>query len=128
MDKKGTLKDYFLNLENKSYEGIIQLFAPHACVFSPLYGQVEASRFYRELFLDTQSSKITLKNLFVNPDNTDCAAVHFVYAWVMKDGSVNQFECVDVFQFVPNSLKIKSLTIIYDTYHTRKNFEKLHQS
>ena len=94
---------------------------------SPLYGKIEASRFYKDLFLDTKNSKIVLKNIFLGAENPNSAAAHFVYTWVMKDGAVNQFECVDIFEFEPGSKKIVSLKIIYDTYETRQNFEKLHE-
>lgn len=126
MSKENVVKAYFQGLENGSYQDVIKLFSPEARVHSPLYGQVEAVRFYKELFLDTQSSKITLKNTFVNPENDNTAAAHFVYSWTLKDGALVRFECVDVFEFVPHSDKIQFLTIIYDTYHTREGFKKVH--
>jgi len=125
MSKHAVVKAYFQGLEKGSYSNVIQLFAPHAIVHSPLYGQVEASRFYKELFSDTQSSQITLKNTFVNPENPNTAAAHFVYSWTLRDGKLVRFECVDVFDFVPNSDKIQTLTIIYDTYHTRAGFQQM---
>lgn len=124
--EQDVVRAYLQSLENKSYTDVLNLFSPDAIVSSPLYGKVEASRFYKDLFEDTESSKITIKNIFLGTDNTHTAAVHFIYAWVMQDGALNQFDCVDVFEFDPESSKIVSLTIIYDTYNTRKNFEKLH--
>lgn len=119
MNKKSLLKTYFQELEKGSYQDILKLFAKDAKVHSPLYGQMEAARFYKQLFLDTQTSKITLKNIFVNPENDDIAAAHFMYAWTLKDGTLVRFECMDVFEFVPQSDQIQCLTIIYDTFHTR---------
>jgi hypothetical protein len=127
MEKKEVVKAYFQGLEGKNYEGIIRLFAEDAVVHSPLYGKIEAVKFYRDLFQVTQSSQITLKNIFLSATDPDCAAAHFIYAWKMKNGALCQFECVDVFEFRPNSSKIRSLTIIYDTARTRKDFEKLHE-
>ena len=127
MDKKNVVKAYFLGLEKGSYEEVVRLFAPDAMVYSPLYGKVEASRFYRELFADTKSSEIKLKNIFISAENPHCAAAHFTYSWTMKDGSLVEFDCVDVFEFAPGSDKILSLTIIYDTHQTRKSFEKIHK-
>jgi ketosteroid isomerase-like protein len=123
MEKKDVVKAYLTGLENKNYKAIIELFSAEAVVYSPLYGKAKATHFYQDLFLDTQNSIITLKNIFLSIDNPNCVAAQFVYAWTMKDGSLNQFECVDIFEF--NDKKINSLTIIYDTYQTRQNFEKL---
>lgn len=41
----------------------------------------------------------------------------------MKDGTLVTFDCVDVFK-VPKENKIEQLTIIYDTYGIRDNFNK----
>ncbi|MDP1608475.1 MAG: nuclear transport factor 2 family protein [Chlamydiales bacterium] len=128
MNKENVIKAYFKGLEKGHYEETIKLFSANAIVHSPLYGQIEARRFYKELFSDTQSSTITLKNTFISTGNPDTAAAHFIYAWTMKDGTLVQFECVDVFDFIPQSDKILSLTIIYDTYHTRKDFGRVHNT
>jgi hypothetical protein len=127
LNKQDVIKAYFHGLEKASYQDIIKLFSPNAVVYSPLYGKIEAVRFYKELFSDTQSSKIVLKNIFLSADKPDTAAAHFVYSWTMKDGTQVRFECVDVFDFALQSDKILSLTIIYDTYHTRKNFTRIHK-
>ncbi|MBS3904894.1 MAG: nuclear transport factor 2 family protein [Simkania sp.] len=128
MNKQSIVKAYSHGLENGNYHDVIQLFSPSAIVHSPLYGNIEASSFYKELFSDTKSSKIVLKNIFISSDNPNTAAAHFVYSWMMKDGSQVQFECIDVFDFIPQSDKIQSLTIIYDTYHTRAGFAKIRGS
>jgi 4a-hydroxytetrahydrobiopterin dehydratase len=126
--KQEVIKSYFHGLELASYNDIIQLFASEAMVHSPLYGKIEAPKFYKELFSDTQGSKTTLKNIFVNPENDNTASAHFVYSWTLKDGTLVHFECVDVFEFVPQGDKIQFLTIIYDNYHTRAGFKKVHDS
>jgi hypothetical protein len=107
MNKQNVVKAYFQGLEKGSYQNIIKLFSSDAKVHSPLYGQIDAARFYKELFSDTQSSKITLKNTFVNPEDDNTAAAHFVYSWTLKDGTLVHFECVDVFEFAPQSDKIQ---------------------
>lgn len=120
------IESYFSCLQTSSYSDIIELFAPDAIVHSPLYGAITAVKFYKELFSDTQSSKIKLKNIFVCPENAQTASAHFVYSWTLKDGALVHFECIDVFEFSLQSGKIQSLTIIYDTYHTRTEFKKIH--
>ncbi len=119
-----TIKEYFKGLEVGSYENIIKLFSPNAIVHSPLYGEVEAREFYKELFKDTSKSKITLINIFVSINNPRTAAAHFRYHWILKDGTPTSFECVDVFQFDDNG-KIRELTIIYDTSKIRAFFDEM---
>src|SRR5581483_1352638 len=127
MTQSTIIRSYFQGLESGSYEKVIQLFAPNAVVLSPLYGKKSATTFYKELFSDTNRSKITLKNIFVNPDNSQVAAGHFLYDWTLKDGTKAPFECIDVFEFTKDNKFIEKLTIIYDTQHTRKAFEQIHQ-
>lgn len=125
MNQKQVINQYFKGLEKASYEDVISLFSKNAIVHSPLYGKVEAVKFYKELFSVTNSSKITLKNIFVNPDNPKVAAAHFYYDWTLKDGTPAPFECVDIFEFSPSSGLVDRLTIIYDTFNTRKAFEEV---
>ncbi len=117
---------YFHGLERASLEEVTSLFSKDATVHSPLYGKVKADAFYAELFSDTQNSKIALQSIFQNIDNAFSAAAHFVYSWTMKDGSLTNFECIDLFELCPDTKKIISLTIIYDTFQTRPSFEKIH--
>lgn len=124
MKKEKIINEYFHGLEAASYEKVIRLFAKDAIVYSPLYGKIEAQKFYKDLFADTNDSKITLKNVFINPQNPNVAAAHFFYDWTLKDGSKAPFECVDVFTFDDKSDLIKTLTIIYDTAKTRKAFDQ----
>lgn len=126
MDKQDVIKAYFHGLEKGSYEDVIKLFSPNAVVHSPLYGKVAATRFYKELFSDTQTSKIVLKNIFISTEKPNTAAAHFIYSWTMKEGTQVQFECIDVFEFSLQNNAIVSLTIIYDTFHTRKDFARIH--
>jgi len=119
MEIKKTLKLYLQALEKGSYEDITKLFAEDAMVNSPLYGKIKASEFYKELFKDTKKSKITLLDLFTD---RNAGAAHFLYEWILKDETPTSFECVDIFHFFDDG-KIKQLTIIYDTYKTRRSFE-----
>lgn len=120
MDVEHLLTRYLACLETGRYEDIVQLFTEDAVVHSPLYGEVRAAHFYRELLKDTQQSKITVLHVF---SSQEAGAVHFVYEWVLKDGTPVSFECVDVIEVSQG--KIKNLTIIYDTYGIRTSFEKM---
>jgi len=124
MEIEKTLKLYLQALEKGSYGGITKLFTEDAMVNSPLYGKIKASEFYKELFKDTAKSKITLLNLFTSKNNRNVGAAHFLYEWMLKEGTPTSFECVDIFKF-SDDCKIKYLTIIYDTYKTRQRFEEM---
>ncbi|NIO23159.1 MAG: nuclear transport factor 2 family protein [Candidatus Aenigmarchaeota archaeon] len=123
MEIEKIIKDYLNALEKGNYEMMIKLFTEDAIVFSPLYGKIKAIDFYRELFKDTSKSKITLLNI-LKSDNKSVGAGHFLYDWLLKDGTPTSFECVDVFQFADDG-RIKKLTIIYDTSKIRPSFERM---
>jgi hypothetical protein len=124
MSKTEIVKTYFYHLKTGNYPEIINLFSKNSVVMSPLYGERNPTDFYKELFSDTNQSKIDLKNIFVSDDQPNTIAAHFLYNWTMKNGNIANFECIDVFE-LNNENKIDKLTIIYDTYQTRIKFDKL---
>src|SRR5713226_2879196 len=111
---KQLMELYLHALKGSDYPAIISLFTEDATVDSPLYGRMTASDFYRELMKDTGSSTIALLHLFIEGS---VGAAHFRYDWKFADGPLTTFQCVDVFEF--ENGKIKHITIIYDTWHTR---------
>lgn len=123
MELKETIKKYLNTLQKSDYENLINLFAPNAIVHSPLYGEIEAKKFYKDLFKDTNKSIISLKDIFMSEDGSK-GAVNFLYDWTLSDGSPVSFDCVDIFKFNSEG-KIEELTIIYDTSQTRPKFDKL---
>lgn len=121
MEPEPLLNQYLHALEKGDYDSILHLFTEDAVINSPLYGRVKASHFYKELVDDTKKSTITVLHIFTSKN---AGAVHFFYEWTLKDGTLTTFECVDIVEFSGNG-KIKELTIIYDTYRTRKHFERM---
>tara|TARA_Y100000310_G_C20589970_1_gene767473 strand:+ start:111 stop:491 length:381 start_codon:yes stop_codon:yes gene_type:complete len=126
MESANIIEQYLKALEIGSYEEMMKLFTPDAIVHSPLYGEIKASKFYKDLFADTSESKITLLNIFKGKDDF-IGAGHFRYDWKLADGTPVSFECVDVFKFSNDNL-IKELTIIYDASATRPALEKMKSS
>lgn len=123
MKLQAIFQAYLDALNQADYESIIQLFAPNATVFSPLYGEQLATSFYRKLLNDTEASEVQLIDIFAN-DTHRKACLQFLYKWTMNDGSVVRFECVDVVEFDENQ-KITTLKIIYDTAAARPTFNQL---
>jgi len=124
MNFQGLIKEYLNGLQSGNSEQLLSVFEQNAVVLSPLYGKLPAKQFYSDLFKDTTESKITLINTLQSNENQNTCAGHFRYDWTMKDGSLVTFECVDVFK-VTKQNKIEQLTIIYDTFGVRDNFNKL---
>lgn len=123
----GLILEYFSGLQSGDSEELLSIFEDDAVVLSPLYGKLSAKKFYSDLFKDTAQSKITLLNTFQSNENADTCAGHFRYDWTMKDGTLVTFECVDVFNVSENN-KIRQLTIIYDTFGIRDNYNKLKEN
>jgi ketosteroid isomerase-like protein len=123
MEIRNILTQYLNALEKGDLREIVQLFAEDAVITSPLYGKVKAQQFYRDLLADTAKSKITVLHTFTTK-NKNVGAVHFLYEWVLQDGTLTSFECVDVIR-ISDSGKIGELTIIYDTHAVRESFEKM---
>ncbi|MEJ7586431.1 MAG: nuclear transport factor 2 family protein [Ferruginibacter sp.] len=121
---KDIIQQYLQYLQSGNLEKIYGLFSADAVVHSPLYGNISAMFFFERLFADTHQSGITLLNIFTNEDKAGLFAAHFRYHWILKNGAVTKFECVDIFQFNEGN-KITELTIIYDTGKFRDDFEKM---
>lgn len=124
MKHKQLLEKYLAALEAGSYEGLMELFEPDGVVLSPLYGQMPAREFYRDLFEDTRQSKLTLLDTLESNENGNSCGVHFIFDWTLADGTLFPFECVDMFEVSPAG-RFSKLTIIYDTAGVRDTFNNL---
>ncbi|HOP48170.1 MAG TPA: nuclear transport factor 2 family protein [Desulfobacteraceae bacterium] len=117
-------RQYLDALNEGSLEKILSLFDQDAVVVSPLYGEMSAARFYKDLFADTGRSETRLLNIFHSVSGTPDLALHFHYLWTLKNGKTVEFECVDVFEISWDSNRIKRLKIIYDTAAIRADFHE----
>lgn len=124
MDIEKIIREYLAGLEEGNYSKLLNLFSEDATIHSPLSGSTKASKFYRDLLNDTKKSEIELINIFTKKKDEKIGAGHFIYNWVLKDGTEVSFECVDIFQFSENG-KIEELKIIYDTYGPRQKYERM---
>lgn len=118
------LSESYLNgLASANLEGILRLFSPTAQVQSPLYGKMPATTFYQNLFKDTQSSVVQLKDVLTNEQNRS-ACLFFAYTWTLANGAKVQFDVIDYLQLNENGL-VDLLQIVYDTRHSRHAYEAL---
>ena len=95
---KRIIRAYLTGLETANTDLIIELFHPNGIVLSPLYGKQSAQTFYKDLFRDTNNSKITFLDDYYSDDGNK-ACVNFIYEWEMVNGQQVAFDCVDVFEF-----------------------------
>ncbi len=118
-----TVREYLRHLHAGDTEALISAFEYDGIVHSPFLGVMKAHDFFRKLALASSKSVITLIDLFasVQPaDDTVRVAAYFRYDWTLSDGRLVDFTCVDVFSFRPNSLRISSMHIVYDTFPLRE--------
>lgn len=117
-------RQYLDALDEGSLEKVLSLFDPNAVVVSPLYGEMPASTFYKNLFADTNRSETKLLNIFESISGDSSVALYFHYIWTLKSGKIVEFDCVDVFEITPDRKKITKLKIIYDTVPIRADFNE----
>lgn len=123
MTKKEIAKKYIEYLSIGDTEKIVSLFAENGRVSSPIYGENDASKFYKTLSDDTINSELNLKGIF-EESGTEKLALYFEYKWTVKSGRIVAFDVVDILEF-DNRNKISKLMIIYDTVISRKLIEEM---
>ena len=128
MKRTEIIRSYLDGLVKADQAEVLKLFSGGATVSSPLYGQMDAADFFKQLFEDTSESKINLEGIFVHVSDPNIYAAHFIYDWKLKNGEILSFRCMDIFTFADRSDKISHLTIIYDSSRTLDAFLKLSEA
>lgn len=118
---------YLSALNQGNLDNVMKLFTEEAIVISPLYGKMPVKDFYNKLFADTNTSSTELLNIFLSTAENKSIALHFNYKWKMKNDFIETFECIDVFNLNDSQDRFNKLTIIYDTYKLRDNFNQIRQ-
>ncbi len=121
--REAIAKKYLEILQEANLTAMLDLFTDDAIIISPLYGEVLVKEFYEKLFSDTQKSILTLDGIF-SEVNTQRVSVLFDYHWVLVNGKQVHFKVVDIIEFT-DELKIKKLTIIYDTVYSRNAISEI---
>ncbi len=121
--KEEVAKKYLFYLEKSEMDRVINLFTKDGVVTSPLYGTQPAKTFYKKLADDTNSSKLKFDGLFFE-ENSNRISLLFDYQWELKNGKKVEFKVVDIIELNVEH-KIKKLTIIYDTIHSKPVTEGL---
>lgn len=117
---KALCEAYLQALNDSDLDKVISLFTSDGVVDSPLYGETQASDFYKDLFANTMQSETSLLNVFLPSNEANSVALHFNYVWTLQSGEIVNFECVDVFYLSEDQQQFTRLKIIYDTHPLRK--------
>ncbi len=114
------VQEYLAALEAGDVERVVTLFEPDGRVISPFLGRMTARDFFPKVVEVSSGTKLTVHDILTSDEGQPRAVGYFLYDWWLKDGSKVSFECADVFTFNPETGKISSLVILYDTYPIRE--------
>ena len=117
---KEAVRQYLAALEAGDVERIVSLFEPDGWVLSPFLGRMAAREFFPKVVDASSGTKLTVHDILISAEGQPRAVGYFLYDWWLKNGSKVSFECADVFTFNPETGKISSMVILYDTHPIRE--------
>jgi ketosteroid isomerase-like protein len=117
---RDAIREYLSALEAGDVEKIGSLFEPDGWVLSPFLGRMTARDFFTKVVGASSDTKLTVHDILVSAEGQPRAVGYFLYDWWLKDGSKVSFDVADVFTFNPDTGKIISMIILYDTYPIRE--------
>ena len=104
----------------RNYATIKSLFAEDGTVISPFLGLMPARDFFDRLGGATRGNVITTIDVFLPSGDQQHAVAYFRYDWTVNDGTLINFNVMDMFEFRPGTDKVGALTLIYDTHPIRQ--------
>lgn len=117
---KKVISEYLAAFEAGDVDRIFALFEPDGWVLSPLLGRLSARDFFPKVMSVSSNIRLTVHDILVSSKGRSRAVVYFEFEWVLKDGSEVLFECTNVFSYNPESGKLVSMIILYDTFPIRE--------
>ena len=70
------------------------------------------------------ASRLTVHDILVSAEGHLRAVAYYLYDWSLKDGTRVSFDCADVFNFDPDTGRIASVVLVYDTHLVRGVVDK----
>jgi hypothetical protein len=113
------VRKYLSALEAGDVEKAASLFVPEGWVQSPFLGRLPVRDFVAKVARSSSGAKLTVYDVLVSAEGHLRAVAYYLYDWSLKDGSNVAFDCADVFNFDPNSGRIESIVLVYDTHPVR---------
>jgi len=114
-----TVHAYLKALEAGDAEKAAALFIPDGWVESPFLGRLPVRQFIRKVSDSSRATKLTVHDVLVSAEGHLRAVAYYLYDWSLKDGSNVAFDCADIFNFDPNTGRIESIVLVYDTHPVR---------
>ncbi|HUE11450.1 MAG TPA: nuclear transport factor 2 family protein [Steroidobacteraceae bacterium] len=113
------MRKYLKALEAGDVDKAAALFTADGWVKSPFLGRLPVRDFVKKVAGASSGSELTVYDVLVSAEGHMRAVAYYLYDWRLTDGSKVSFECADVFNFDPNSGRIASIVLVYDTHLVR---------
>jgi SnoaL-like domain len=113
------VRKYLLALEAGDADKAASLFVADGWVQSPFLGRLPVRDYVNKVTRVSSGSKLTVHDVLVSAEGHLRAVAYYLYDWSLKDGSNVAFDCADIFNFDPNTGRIESIVLVYDTSPVR---------
>jgi ketosteroid isomerase-like protein len=113
------VRKYLKALEAGDADKAASLFVADGWVQSPFLGRVPVRDFIDKVASASGDSRLTVYDVLVSAEGHLRAVAYYLYDWSLKDGSRVSFDCADVFNFDPETGRIASVVLVYDTHLVR---------
>jgi ketosteroid isomerase-like protein len=113
------VRKYLQALEASDADKAAALFTPNGWVQSPFLGRIPVRNYIAKVAAASSASELTVHDVLVSAEGHMRAVAYYLYDWRLKDGSKVAFECADVFNFDPETGRIASVVLVYDTHLVR---------
>ena len=118
------VRKYLLALEAGDADKAAALFVPDGWVQSPFLGQLPVRDYIEKVASASGASRLTVHDILVSAEGHLRAVAYYLYDWSLKDGTRLSFDCADVFNFDPDTGRIASVVLVYDTHLVRGAVDK----
>jgi len=118
------VRSYLKALEAGDAEKAAALFVPSGWVESPFLGKLPVRQFVHKVADSSSNAHLTVHDVLVSAEGHLRAVAYYEYDWSLKDGSQVAFDCADVFNFDPETGRIASIVLVYDTHPVRGVVDK----
>lgn len=117
------VRKYLSALEAGDAERAASLFVHDGWVQSPFLGRLPVREYVTKVASASSRAKLTVYDVLVSAEGHLRAVAYYQYDWSLKDQTAVSFDCADVFNFDPDSGKLQSIVLVYDTDPVRAAVE-----
>ncbi len=118
------VRKYLQALEAGDADKAAALFVADGWVQSPFLGQLPVRDYVDKVARASRASRLTVHDVLVSAEGHLRAVAYYLYDWSLKDGTQVSFDCADVFNFDPETGRIASVVLVYDTHLVRGVVDK----